>query len=160
MIPPTCRAVFIIHAKCSVHNIIVNAVEFFFFFFWEWRMRSNEQAKQLFHRVKQNMKMLKFALNPFIFVHFQFGYLVNITSKLERRLVEAMLEHTVVGDDMEHFCNIVHVQIFAENENWENEIESDSPALAKRTMNSANTQTSLFIFLEMLGFPSAYSFHF
>lgn len=30
------------------------------------------------------------------------------------------------ADDMNNFCNIVHVQIFTEKENWEIEIESNS----------------------------------
>lgn len=70
MIPPTCRAVFIIHAKYLVHNIIVNATR-------NGDDSKQVNAKQLFHRVKQNMKMLKFTLYPFIFCSFSVGYLVK-----------------------------------------------------------------------------------
>lgn len=93
MIPPTCRAMFIIHVKYSVHNIIVNVAQGSAM--WvkasDWagdteimratgRRRASKRAKQRFCRVKQNMKMLKFPLNPFICVHFAVGYiLVSIT---------------------------------------------------------------------------------
>lgn len=65
---------------------------------------------------------------------------------------------------MEHFCNIVHVQIFAENENWKIEIESNSQFSLQTNAQTPThpPTTSLLIFLGIVGvFPiPASTFHF
>lgn len=65
MIPPTCRAVFIIHAKYLVHNIIVNATGI---------GNDSEQVKckTTVPSCKTKYENVEtFTLNTFIFVHFQ-----------------------------------------------------------------------------------------
>lgn len=72
MIPPTCRAVFIIHAKYLVHNIIVNATGI---------GNDSEQVKckTTVPSCKTKYENVEVYIKHIYFCSFSVEYLVNIT---------------------------------------------------------------------------------